>query len=1197
MKHIGRAVVILGLVAPFGWSGIVEARNPVQKMAVVAPVEDLSMVTASVKFHDGVRARIRAGKLVSLAGRDVHDLAVVLQNYGATLEPVITSVSEADLNRLQVVGLQRTTKAQADLAGMFRVHVPAEHRLLVAQTLNASDLVEQAWLHVDMPPVRFEAWCGDTDYAPTTPDYRDLQGYRDNNDVSGGLGIIGARLVPGVIDPDEDGAPGILGGNVTLGYIDPAGYDILHEDLCYVTPRTGIVPDDHGSAGLGIVLAKESADPNHAGEYGMGGMAPEATGYFWAGQWANGLADAATNLPQGTIVYCTMGSVSPWYGLSDLEDCAFQPCYPFCCSSGENSGCCPTVNMEMTTLDNYLAAQAAVSAGVIVISSAGNNAFNYDGPEFEYHRSWISANGPTGQFMIGAGTPDDRHDRLDFSCFGSQVKLQGWGSEVATLGYGDLVPQAGIGREQFYTTEFGGTSSAAPIVAGAAAALQGLALEVTGAPLTGAEFYSLVTDPLSSPTAPGDGWDTDLDAFGPYQPNVEGAAQLLLGTGTVFTYGACCLGDDFGECIMLPDHEQLNCWSAGGTYRGEGTSCDDAPINGVKVCGLIAEDDRILTPGAEAGDQIGDKITVSDDGSLFVTLSTVDGTVMRATTYEYDTEAQELVWTQNLISADSGFSAKAVDTDLDDTLPLGPERRIAMASGYVQVWTQGPNVWDEEAYLVSEEGFPSANAGTSVALENDVLLLGDPGNGNVQAPAGMQVNVFYRNTLDQWTEGEPILRPEGLSWRSGFGASLAVEGDLLAVGAPFWNDGDTAWDAGAVFFYRRSGDEWTEAGLIADHGELGHAYFGESIDLHVLDDGTARVLISAPGALNDDPRTGAVRLYEVAVDNTVSFVSRFSTPVADSAERFGESIELAADGETIIAGAPRAKDIDGDEVGYVWAWTLVDDDWKEIGRLASRNPSEGDDFGRVVAATADSVANGNMIYVGAPGIQGTNVDTGAVIQYAAAYEDCNNTGVNDILDLVRANDGTVDCSDSDQYDPDYCDCQVNGVPDSCDIANGTSVDLDGNGRPDECDGNARGSMRSADCNFNGIPDHAENLPDSNGNGRADTCDHDCYSQWWCPSDVAGWDGQVDLQDLLAVLSHWGPVHAGDANAFRADFLPEASDGMLEGDGMIDSSELIGVIQAWGGCPDDAIEDLLCFPIDSDGDGQVDSVMAGWYRLP
>ena len=342
--------------------------------------------------------------------------------------------------------------------------------------------------------------------------------------------------------------------------------------------------------------------------------------------------------------------------------------------------------------------------------------------------------------------------------------------------------------------------------------------------------------------------------------------------------------------------------------------------------------------------------------------------------------------------------------------------------------------------------------------------------------------------------------------------------------------------------------------------------------------------------------TGAAHLYEVTAGNEITLIHRFDTPVADSAERFGNAIDLSADGTSILIGTDRAEDINGAEVGYAWVWQDVDGIWTELYRLSTRNPTEGDDFGYAVAAIGSSLSNGNQGLVGSPGLQGTNVNTGAVVVYPLTYTDCNDTGTNDALDLVRANNGTVDCSDSGSYDAVYCDCNQNDIPDSCDIVDGTSADLDGNGRPDECDGEARGSMRMADCNFNGIPDHAENLPDLNSNGRSDTCDHDCYSQWWCPADVAGWDGNVSLEDLLAVLTQWGPVNASNDQSVRSDFLPGASDGALDGDGYVDSSELIGIIQGWGGCQDNAIEDMLCFPQDTDGNGEPDSVLGGWYRI-
>jgi len=80
---------------------------------------------------------------------------------------------------------------------------------------------------------------------------------------------------------------------------------------------------------------------------------------------------------------------------------------------------------------------------------------------------------------------------MPFSNRGRIVKLQSWGWHVATLGYGDA--HAGA-RTSWYTFRFGGTSSAAPIVAGAAACLQGFARARLRAPLSPAELRRLLVD-------------------------------------------------------------------------------------------------------------------------------------------------------------------------------------------------------------------------------------------------------------------------------------------------------------------------------------------------------------------------------------------------------------------------------------------------------------------------------------------------------------------------------------------------------------------------------------------------------------------------------------------------------------------------------------------------------------------------------
>lgn len=100
-------------------------------------------------------------------------------------------------------------------------------------------------------------------------------------------------------------------------------------------------------------------------------------------------------------------------------------------------------------------------------------------------------------------------------------------------------------------------------------------------------------------------------------------------------------------------------------------------------------------------------------------------------------------------------------------------------------------------------------------------------------------------------------------------------------------------------------------------------------------------------------------------------------------------------------------------------------------------------------------------------------------------------------------DGDVD-SDDEQWLIDRLaafgftidDCNGNGVPDTCDILNGTSADANGNGIPDECDDDCDGDGvpddAESDCNGNGIPDECEIadglVDDCNNNGIPDECD-------------------------------------------------------------------------------------------------------------
>ena len=238
---------------------------------------------------------------------------------------------------------------------------------------------------------------------------------------------------------------------------------------------------------------------------------------------------------------------------------------------------------------------------------------------------------------------------------------------------------------------------------------------------------------------------------------------------------------------------------------------------------------------------------------------------------------------------------------------------------------------------------------------------------------------------------------------------------------------------------------------------------------------------------------------------------------AEYNDRFG--IDVAVSGDMAVVGA-YFEDEMADNCGAAYVFQFNGSAWKELAKLTPSDGASWDWFGSAVAINSD------VAVIGAWWDDDLGTSSGSAYVYQRDYGGAGNWGqagklaapdggASDefshglwldedraLIGSIKAKGAVTDAGAIYDY-RGFADCNANGVLDICDIADGTSQDLDGDGVPDECQ---------------------------------------------CPADITG-DGTVDVLDLLQVLGQWGAAGSAD----------------ITGDGIVDVLDLLQVLGAWGPC--------------------------------
>ncbi|MBI4717886.1 MAG: hypothetical protein HY763_08795 [Planctomycetes bacterium] len=560
--------------------------------------------------------------------------------------------------------------------------------------------------------------------------------------------------------------------------------------------------------------------------------------------------------------------------------------------------------------------------------------------------------------------------------------------------------------------------------------------------------------------------------------------------------GACCVGS---ACLLA---DGACCLQLNGSYYGPDIGClGDDNNNGIDGrCEEVAyspcdqqrvQDDGLLNARVGSAVALGGEVAVlgadGDDG------------VVPATGAAYVYARVGTQWAPATVLAASDGAA---DDDFGgavaisgDTVVVGAPQDdddgVASGSAYVFRWTG--STWVQDAKLTALDAAAGDQFGSSVAISGDTVLIGAPYDDDRGTSSG-SAYVFQRvGTV--WTQSAKLNAPDGVA-NALFAFSLAMQATQAAIGAE--TDPQAAAGAGAVYVFAFDGVAWTqEAKLLAsDAGagnRLGHAV-SISGDL---------VLAGASADSDSGANSGSAYVFRREPGGWAQEAKLLASDGAMFAE-FGYAVSVYGNVAVVGARMPLGA-------GAMYTYRRIGTNWVDERKVTPPAIAAGDEFGvalslfgrtAVVGARgADGVVGNSgaayFVEIGGADCNQNGAPDGCDIARGLGT-DCDDNGVLDACELTNNDtdgDGVLDLCDRCQGSDDAVDADGDGVPDGCDQCPGVDdgPDCDADAVPDcvEIGGCGGTSPTCADCNSNTVPDGCDialgTSQDLDLNGVPDDC--------------------------------------------------------------------------------------------------------------
>jgi Ca2+-binding RTX toxin-like protein/6-phosphogluconolactonase (cycloisomerase 2 family)/PKD repeat protein len=278
----------------------------------------------------------------------------------------------------------------------------------------------------------------------------------------------------------------------------------------------------------------------------------------------------------------------------------------------------------------------------------------------------------------------------------------------------------------------------------------------------------------------------------------------------------------------------------------------------------------------------------------------------------------------------------------DDVIVVGAvgDDDKGVQAGAAYIFTKNASgTWVQTAKLTASDGKTDDDFGTAVAISDGTIIIG-----SIRRNPSGAAYIFTKNVSGTWVQTAKLTSSGSVVY-DWFGASVAISGNMAIVGA----EGPAGGGAAYLFMKNTSG-AWTQTAKLTASDGVAEDWFGNSV---TIDGNTA--IVGSYGDSNWGAMTGAAYIFTKNASGVWTQTAKLTAPDGAAYEYFGRTVTINGD----IAAVSCVGDNGGSLTGSVYVYSKnTSGVWTQTAKITASDGVAGDYFASGLAISGTTIAVG-----------------------------------------------------------------------------------------------------------------------------------------------------------------------------------------------------------------------------------------------